>query len=103
MIKILNQLQNVPKINFQTFNQYNFYIDIEVNSSSQSVVLILKTLDLLELELPLELKFNIPEVFHKSIIGNGGSIIQSIMKNIMYSLNFLQRKYLQIILIMFIH
>lgn len=80
LIKILNQLQNIPKINFQTFNQYNFYIDIEVNSSSQSVVLILKTLDLLELELPLELKFNIPEVFHKSIIGNGGSIIQSIMK-----------------------
>ena len=26
LIKILNQLQNVPKINFQTFNQYNFIL-----------------------------------------------------------------------------
>lgn len=77
LIKILNQLQNIPKINFQNFNQYNFYIDIELTCQT---ILILKTLELLELELPLELKFNIPEVFHKSIIGNGGSIIQSIMK-----------------------
>ncbi|KAL6452995.1 KHD4 Ky domain-containing protein 4 [Candida maltosa Xu316] len=77
LIKILNQVQNVPKINFTSFNEYNFYIDIEATSNLQ---MISQTLNLMELEMPSEMKFNVPEVFHKSIIGNGGAIIQSIMK-----------------------
>ncbi|RCK64660.1 hypothetical protein Cantr_00027 [Candida viswanathii] len=89
LIKILNQLQNVPKINFATFNEYNFYIDVEVTTN---IPIIVKALDLLELEMPLELKFNIPEVFHKSIIGNGGSIIQGIMKKFNVYIKFSSNK-----------
>ncbi|CAI5758808.1 unnamed protein product [Candida verbasci] len=77
IMKILNQLHNVPSIKFKPFNEFNFNIILE--SCSNNIVLY-NLLELIELELPSELKFNIPEVFHKSIIGNGGSIIQSIMK-----------------------
>ena len=79
LIKIMNQLNQLPMIKFSPFNEYNFYIDFEIYEGTNMSVL-LKGLDLIEMELPSELKFNIPEVFHKSIIGNGGSIIQSIMK-----------------------
>lgn len=79
LIKILNQLSQLPVIQFKACNGYNFYIDFEI-SSGVSMSVLLKGLELLELEMPSELRFNIPEVFHKSIIGNGGSIIQSIMK-----------------------
>ncbi|ODV78599.1 uncharacterized protein CANTADRAFT_52757 [Suhomyces tanzawaensis NRRL Y-17324] len=79
LIKILNQLGQLPIIKFKPFNEYNFFIDIEIREGTELAVL-LQAIDLIELELPSELQFNIPEVFHKSIIGNGGSIIQSIMK-----------------------
>ncbi|KAK6459269.1 uncharacterized protein RJT20DRAFT_14756 [Scheffersomyces xylosifermentans] len=79
LIKILNQLNQLPMIKFRPFNEYNFFIDFEIYEGTNLSVL-LRGLDLIELELPSELRFNIPEVFHKSIIGNGGSIIQSIMK-----------------------
>lgn len=78
LIKILNQLSQVPIIKFKPFNEYNFFIDLEVAGSD--MMALLKGLELILLELPSELQFNVPEVFHKSIIGNGGSIIQSIMK-----------------------
>lgn len=87
IIKILGQLGNIPTIRFSPFNECNFLINLAVDStipalgSSRSVFdVMLKSIQLLELELPAELQFNIPEVFHKLIIGNGGSIIQLIMK-----------------------
>ncbi|CAK7894319.1 hypothetical protein CAAN1_02S06348 [[Candida] anglica] len=83
MMKVLNQLNQIPVIEFLPFNEFNFLLCLTVASNqevSNIVQLFLKGLDLIELELPAELNFNIPEVFHKSIIGNGGSIIQSIMK-----------------------
>ncbi|KAI5967008.1 uncharacterized protein KGF55_000418 [Candida pseudojiufengensis] len=76
LIKILNQLNNIPSIYFTPYNEYSFNIDI----NSSSTFIIPQAIELIEMELPSELKFNIPEVFHKSIIGNGGSMIQSIMK-----------------------
>ncbi|RLV94159.1 KH domain-containing protein [Spathaspora sp. JA1] len=79
LIKIINQLNQLPVIKFANYNEYCFFIDVEIFEGSNISVLI-KALELIELELPEELKFNIPQVFHKSIIGNGGSIIQSIMK-----------------------
>lgn len=79
LIKVLNQLNQLPTIQFKPFNGYNFYIDFEI-SVGVSLSVLWKGLELLEMEMPSELRFNIPEVFHKSIIGNGGSIIQSIMK-----------------------
>ena len=85
LLKILNQLNNVPTFKFSNNNEYNFFIDILVQQQQQQQQqqqnhVILNTIELIELELPSELRFNIPEVFHKSVIGNGGSIIQSIMK-----------------------
>lgn len=81
IIKILNQLSSLAMIKYKPFNEYNFYIDLKLANDNDLVINnLLRGIDLIELELPAELKFNIPEVFHKSIIGNGGSIIQSIMK-----------------------
>lgn len=81
LIKILNQLHLIPQIQFKPFNQNNFYIDISITSGNPTTLpQLLQAIHLVECELPAEDQFNIPEVFHKSIIGNGGSIIQSIMK-----------------------
>lgn len=81
LIKILNQLHHIPQIQFKPFNQHNFYIDISICCGSPTTLpQLLQAVHLVECELPAEDQFNIPEVFHKSIIGNGGSIIQSIMK-----------------------
>lgn len=80
IIKIGHQLNQVPTISFHPFNEYNFFIKISIDSTNDRYSYLLKTIELIELELPAEVQFNIPEVFHKSIIGNGGSIIQSIMK-----------------------
>lgn len=80
IIKILNNVNQIPIISFHAYNEYNFFIKISINTNSNRFSNLLKVIELIELELPSELQFNIPEVFHKSIIGNGGSIIQSIMK-----------------------
>ncbi|OBA19398.1 hypothetical protein METBIDRAFT_79907 [Metschnikowia bicuspidata var. bicuspidata NRRL YB-4993] len=88
IIKILNQLGNVPKVSFLRLSNLNFIIElsVKVNSGikSKQVVtafdLLLRTISLIEMEFPAEMQFNIPEVFHKSLIGNGGAIIQSILK-----------------------
>lgn len=88
VIKILNQLNHIPTIKLKYLNNYNFLISTSVSVGtsvkSKNVLtvfdLLVKTMKLVELELPAEMQFNIPEVFHKSIIGNGGQIIQSIMK-----------------------
>lgn len=88
IIKILNQLGHIPQIKFSHLNEYNFEVrtSIDVASTVRNTQFLsvfdlsLKSLSLIEMELPAEMQFNIPEVFHKSIIGNGGTIIQSIMK-----------------------
>lgn len=79
LIKILNQLNQLPMFKFAAYNGQNFYLDLDIVDGTNLLVMT-RGLDLLELELPAELKFNVPEVFHKSIIGNGGTIIQLIMK-----------------------
>lgn len=79
--KIMNQLSNPSDVRFIPYSEYNFYADLIVyKQNSMALNDLMKGIELLELELPAELKMYIPEVFHKSIIGNGGSIIQSIMK-----------------------
>jgi len=64
------QTTNV-KIKFETFNDYNFLIDIASNDAS-----ILQGLTLLQEELPAEISFHVPESYHKRIIGVGGRSIQ---------------------------
>ncbi|KAM9895663.1 hypothetical protein OXX79_007955 [Metschnikowia pulcherrima] len=88
IMKILSSLCKVPSIHFQRLNDFNFTIcsrvpvkaGIKNRQVSTAFGLLLRTMCLLESEFPAEVRFNIPEVFHKSIIGNAGSIIQSIMK-----------------------
>ncbi|KAF9229657.1 cytoplasmic protein [Gyrodon lividus] len=63
------------KIKFETFNDYNFLIDLSSSDAS-----ILTGLTLLQEELPAEISFHVPEAYHKRIIGIGGRNIQRIMK-----------------------
>lgn len=63
------------KIKFETFNDYNFLIDLSGTASAA-----LAGLPLLQEELPAEMSFHIPEPYHKRIIGVGGKNIQRIMK-----------------------
>lgn len=73
-INKIMQTTNV-KIKFETFNDYNFLIDIAGPDSS-----VLQGLSLLQEELPAEISFHVPEAYHKRIIGVGGRSIQRIMK-----------------------
>lgn len=59
------------KIKFETFNDYNFLIDIAGNDTGA-----LHGLSLLQGELPGEISFHVPEIYHKRIIGVGGKNIQ---------------------------
>lgn len=63
------------RIKFETFNDYNFLIDIAGNDTGA-----LHGLSLLQEELPAEISFHVPEIYHKRIIGVGGKNIQRIMK-----------------------
>ena len=63
------------RIKFETFNDYNFLIDIAGDASAA-----LHGLSLLQEELPAEVSFHVPEIYHKRIIGVGGKNIQRIMK-----------------------
>lgn len=63
------------KIKFESFNDYNFMLNLCGNSETA-----LLGLTLLEEELPAEISFHIPEGYHKRIIGVGGKNIQRIMK-----------------------
>lgn len=63
------------KIKFETFNDYNFLMDI-----SGSDMGALAGLSMLQEELPAEISFHIPESYHKRIIGVSGRNIQRIMK-----------------------
>jgi hypothetical protein len=63
------------KIKFETFNDYNFLMDV-----SGSNIGALQGLSMLQEELPAEVSFHVPESYHKRIIGVGGKNIQRIMK-----------------------
>ena len=63
------------KIKFETFNDYNFLIDV-----SGPDVGALQGLSFLQEELPAEVSFHVPESYHKRIIGMGGRNIQRIMR-----------------------
>ncbi|EAL23071.1 hypothetical protein CNBA5960 [Cryptococcus deneoformans B-3501A] len=63
------------KIKFETFNDYNFLIDISGTDGDA-----LKGLSMLQEELPAEVSFHVPESYHKRIIGVSGKNIQKIMK-----------------------
>jgi hypothetical protein len=64
------------KINFQDYNNYNMLIDL-YNPIPEKA---LEGLKMLEDELPAEISFHVPEIYHKRIIGVGGKNIQRIMK-----------------------
>jgi len=67
------KLANV-KIKFETFNDYNFLIDIGGGSDDSA----LEGLKMLQEELPAEVSFHVPESYHKRIIGVGGKNIQKV-------------------------
>ncbi|KAJ3213275.1 hypothetical protein HK099_007479 [Clydaea vesicula] len=68
---------SASKISFQdNFNGYNMLIEIQNMSPLKS----LEGLTLLEDEMPAEISFYVPEIYHKRIIGVGGKNIQKIMK-----------------------
>jgi hypothetical protein len=67
---------NAVTIRFETSNKYNSYIILESNESIEAV----EGLALLQDEMPAEISFYIPEVYHRRIIGVGGKNIQKIMK-----------------------
>ncbi|EJT97951.1 cytoplasmic protein [Dacryopinax primogenitus] len=73
-INKIMKMANV-KIKFETFNDHNFLIDVA--GSDQGA---LQGLTMLQEELPAEISFHVPEVYHKRIIGVGGKNIQKIMK-----------------------
>lgn len=73
-INKIMQLTSV-KIRFETFNDFNFLIDLSGNDSAA-----LAGLTMLQEELPAEVSFHVPEAYHKRIIGVGGRSIQRIMK-----------------------
>jgi hypothetical protein len=73
-INKIMQLSNVV-IKFETFNDFNFLISVQGNDQNA-----LQGLRFLQEELPAEISFHVPEVYHKRIIGVGGKSIQKIMK-----------------------
>ncbi|CAO1614561.1 unnamed protein product [Sympodiomycopsis kandeliae] len=64
------------RIKFETFNDYNFLIELSCNDKAAA----LQGLALLQEELPAEVSFHVPEAYHKRCIGVGGKQIQKVMK-----------------------
>ncbi|KAG9089931.1 hypothetical protein FS749_000947 [Ceratobasidium sp. UAMH 11750] len=73
-INKIMQMANV-KIKFETFNEFNFLMDLAGTDNGA-----ISGLMLLQEELPAEISFHVPETYHKRIIGVGGRSIQRIMK-----------------------
>lgn len=73
----INKIMKVAgvKIKFETYNDYNFLMDLSGSSVGS-----LQGLSLLQEELPAEASFHVPESYHKRIIGVQGKNIQRIMK-----------------------
>jgi hypothetical protein len=64
------------KIQFQSFNDYNFIITIESRDFFKTI----DGLESLQDELPAEISFFVPEMCHRRIIGVAGKNIQRVMK-----------------------
>ncbi|CAO1633310.1 unnamed protein product [Jaminaea pallidilutea] len=64
------------RIKFETFNDFNFLIELSSNDRQCA----LQGLALLQEELPAEVSFHVPETYHKRCIGVGGKQIQKVMK-----------------------
>ena len=74
--KINKIMQNTSvNMKFETFNDYNFLISVQGTDKTA-----LQGLSFLQEELPAEISFHVPEIYHKRIIGVGGKNIQKIMK-----------------------
>ncbi|CAI8499786.1 unnamed protein product [Pichia kudriavzevii] len=74
IIKIINM--SAVSIKLLPFNDQNFIVEISGNELMDAVV----GLGLFEDELPTIFHFNVPESFHRQIIGVGGQTIQIIMR-----------------------
>jgi hypothetical protein len=74
--KINKIMKQGVRIKFETFNDYNFLIDVSSNDRAGTI----NGMTLLLEELPAETSFHIPENYHKRIIGVGGKNIQKTMK-----------------------
>ncbi|KAI8380973.1 uncharacterized protein BYT42DRAFT_604031 [Radiomyces spectabilis] len=64
------------RIKFASMNEYNFVIKVESDQLAKAV----DGLVLIQDELPAELSFHVPEIYHRRIIGVGGKNIQRVMK-----------------------
>ncbi|CEP21350.1 KH domain-containing protein YLL032C [Cyberlindnera jadinii] len=63
-------------INFHPLNEYSMLVELRTDDFND----FFRAYSQLQDELPSEVKFYIPESFHRQIIGTGGSLIQSIMR-----------------------
>ena len=74
----INKIMNTAnvQIQFEPFNDYNFYIDVRGSDYQHTMY----GLNLVEAELPASLSFHVPDQYHKRIIGIGGLHIQQLMK-----------------------
>ncbi|KAK9455576.1 hypothetical protein V1511DRAFT_521300 [Dipodascopsis uninucleata] len=74
----INRIMNTSHawVKFEPFSEYNFFVDL-VSSNYSSA---LYGIQLLEEELPAEISFYIPEMYHRSMIGAKGEQIQRLMK-----------------------
>jgi hypothetical protein len=68
--------QSSAQIVFHHFSEVNFIIEVSANNFKS----LMEGLHLVELELPAEISFHVPDQYHKRIIGIGGQHIQRIMK-----------------------
>lgn len=64
------------RIKFLAFNEYNFVITLESDDPDKA----LEGLRMLQDELPAEMSFFVPEIYHRRIIGVAGKNIQRVMK-----------------------
>ncbi|KAK7205673.1 hypothetical protein BZA70DRAFT_246995 [Myxozyma melibiosi] len=63
-------------IRFVPFTEYNFYVELAAADYTAA----LYGIQLLEEELPAEISFYVPEMYHRSIIGPSGQQIQQLMR-----------------------
>lgn len=73
--KIMNNFKT-STINFEPLNEYSLLVDLKSIDFNE----FLNSYEQLQNEFPSEIRFYIPEAFHRQIIGTGGSLIQSIMR-----------------------
>lgn len=87
LTKIIAKSHNAITFTLGDVGKQSFPLSISLADMSQ-FNLLSSALLLLEQELPAQVEFNVPEVYHKSIIGNGGGLIQSILKRLNVFIKF---------------